>query len=344
MTQYWAANFDFHECLQHGLDNQFWMMQYQYTDDVTGLVYQGVNPGKVTINWKKTKSVQIGDVLVAYLRRKGNPNRNGFFAIGRVIEPRKKATSKSSLEAYVAHKRSHDHKKGIIHYKDAPALYEDFDDTWRASFDPNFRYAQRIDVDHWEFIKADGVPWLKEMDLSVGVKTKALFKLKKPWFDKIKAALKQNKSGKPKPSKRQDNLIRNACEVAYARSQGFLIDSELRKAIELYAMDRAKKHFASLGYDFEDTSKTKPYDLKCTKGSEVIFVEVKGTQSNGAEVLLTVGEVKHAQKHPNQSALFILHSVVVTEDGVRGGDTIVRKRWNPRDQNLAPLTYRYTVE
>jgi hypothetical protein len=330
--------------MQHGFDNQFWMMQYQYMDDDTGLVYQGDKPGRVTVNWTQTREVQIGDVLVAYLRKKGNPNRNGFFAIGRVIEPRKKATSKSSLEAYVANKRSHDHKKGIIHYKDAPALYEDFDDTWRASFDRNFRYAQRIDVDRWEHIKGDGVPWFREMDLPVGAKTKALFGLKKPWFDRIKNALKQGEKGQLKPSKKPEASIRDACEVAYAKSQGFQIDSKLRRAIELYAMDKATKHFVSLGYDVEDTSKIKPYDLKCTKGSRTIFVEVKGTQSKGSDVFLTAGEVRHARKHPGQSALFISHSVVVTQDGVSGGDTIVRIPWNPSDQNLAPLTYRYTVE
>ena len=33
MTTYWCANFDAQACLDHGIDNDLWMMQYQYADD-----------------------------------------------------------------------------------------------------------------------------------------------------------------------------------------------------------------------------------------------------------------------------------------------------------------------
>ncbi len=39
-TQYWCVNFDDLKCLQHGLENDFWMMQYQYADP-EGREYQG---------------------------------------------------------------------------------------------------------------------------------------------------------------------------------------------------------------------------------------------------------------------------------------------------------------
>ncbi len=39
MAKYWIANFDFEECLRHGLRKNLWLMQYQYSD-TEGNVFQ----------------------------------------------------------------------------------------------------------------------------------------------------------------------------------------------------------------------------------------------------------------------------------------------------------------
>jgi hypothetical protein len=78
-----------------------------------------------------------------------------------------------------------------------------------------------------------------------------------------------------------------ALERQQARGQGFQLDKRTRKAIEDYAMDAAKRYFETEGFEVEDRSRTMPFDLVCHRGHEVLYVEVKGTQSEGKEIILT---------------------------------------------------------
>jgi hypothetical protein len=44
--------------------------------------------------------------------------------------------------------------------------------------------------------------------------------------------------------------------------------------------------------------------LRCTKGIEVLHVEVKGTQTEGEEILLTPNEVAFVTSHRDTMELF----------------------------------------
>ena len=128
--------------------------------------------------------------------------------------------------------------------------------------------------------------------------------------------------------------------------QGFSSSSKTRKAIELAAMNKAKKHYRSLGWNVGDVSSNHPYDLRCIKPAEVeLHVEVKGTTGDGSSVLLTPGEVKHNEQFP-KADLFILHSLNVQEDGsgnvhVSGGTVIIYSPWNVHAGTLSPIGYEY---
>jgi hypothetical protein len=100
-------------------------------------------------------------------------------------------------------------------------------------------------------------------------------------------------------------------EIEIERSAGFQPDSKIRKAVELHAMGRAEKEFKTQGYEVEDVSKKRPYDLHCTKSHEVKFVEVKGTQSDGLDIVLTAGEVKFIEKKGANSLLCVVHGIRV---------------------------------
>lgn len=86
--------------------------------------------------------------------------------------------------------------------------------------------------------------------------------------------------------------------------QGFSVDPKIRLALERHAVDTAITHYKASGYDVEERGK--PYDLKCTKGAEVLHVEVKGTQTEGEEILLTPNEVNFAANHPDTMELFVV--------------------------------------
>ena len=53
--------------------------------------------------------------------------------------------------------------------------------------------------------------------------------------------------------------------------------------------------------EVHDEHKKNPYDLRCVKAESTLFVEVKGTKSQGHSVLVTVGEVEFARTHPDRS-------------------------------------------
>jgi hypothetical protein len=144
-----------------------------------------------------------------------------------------------------------------------------------------------------------------------------------------------------------DESVVEALERSQARGQGFLLDSKLRKALEDYAMDSAKRYFEAEGYECEDRSKTCPYDLRCSLGHEVLHVEVKGTQTDGGEIILTPGEVEFARGHKGRMALFVLHSIQVSEgdDGfmLTGGEHHLIQPWDVDLGKLVPVSFRYAL-
>ncbi|GIW78576.1 MAG: hypothetical protein KatS3mg105_0383 [Gemmatales bacterium] len=134
-------------------------------------------------------------------------------------------------------------------------------------------------------------------------------------------------------------------EKSYANSQGFQLDSKLRKAVEDYVMNAAKRHFKSQGYEVEDRSKNGPYDLRCTRKKELLYVEVKGTQTQGEDIILTSGEVQFARRNKANMALFILHSIKISEKdkSLTNGTISIIVPWDVDEGNLVPISFCYKV-
>lgn len=129
--------------------------------------------------------------------------------------------------------------------------------------------------------------------------------------------------------------------------QGIQLDKELRLAIELFAMERAKQHYGAQGYDVEDTSLNRPYDLVCRKDGEVRRVEVKGTTTAGERVILTSGEVLAARDPATVTDLYVVKSIVVTrsdsEPNLSGGEMRLIAGWRPLDEDLEARQYTYSL-
>jgi len=128
--------------------------------------------------------------------------------------------------------------------------------------------------------------------------------------------------------------------------QEFNSSSASRKVIEMAAMQAAIAYYKSEGWQVEDTSSNNPYDLRCTKREESeLRVEVKGTTGDGSSVLLTRGEVIHAQEHPRVD-LFIFFGLTVQQDGsgepeILGGETVILSPWKIDTGKLSPIAYEY---
>ena len=133
-----------------------------------------------------------------------------------------------------------------------------------------------------------------------------------------------------------------------ARSQGISASPLLRKAIEVHAMSAATRYFKKQGYMITDMSENHPYDLLCRHPEGDLFVEVKGTQSSGEEVLLTKNEVSFAKKHAKKMVLFIRHSVKIRNPAganptASGGDNAILRPWRIHETDLIPTVFRYSV-
>lgn len=129
-------------------------------------------------------------------------------------------------------------------------------------------------------------------------------------------------------------------------------DPLVRKAVERFAQDRAKKWLEDQGWVCECIGK--PFDLRCTKGDRELHAEVKGTQGNGKVVELTKNEVAHNQKlctwgtGCDEQALFVVSGVTVTGLTPSGGEMGYAWPWKITgtvlpNGDLIPTTFDYTV-
>lgn len=89
-----------------------------------------------------------------------------------------------------------------------------------------------------------------------------------------------------------------------------------------------------------------PFDLHCQKKSGVpkdLWVEVKGSQGDAGEVILTRGEVEFYSKRFPDTELFVVNSIHVANGTARGGKPVRYRRWRARPDALRPIAYWYRL-
>ncbi len=153
----------------------------------------------------------------------------------------------------------------------------------------------------------------------------------------------QNYNG-PRISSREDEIKEDVLTAGYSSgSQGFQSDVEVRLMIESYAMEICRNHFSSKGYEVEDVSATRPFDLIIRKDRKSQLVEVKGTQTAGEAIILTKNEVELSRAEGKRMVLFIVHSITTNNKTVKKGSGVVAifDPWVVKEENLQPISYTY---
>jgi hypothetical protein len=237
--------------------------------------------------------------------------------------------------------RRESYDDGFIYFT-STVVYENFTDDLDD-------YSVRIDVESWDNYRPDGIVLPIVNKVTLNERQLAVFEIEKADFDLIvdklgaQSASTSDASATSGVAEDEDDAVVEALEKSHAKKQGFLLDSKLRKALEDYAMEAATRYFRSKGYDVEDHHKDHPYDLRCTKKKEKLYVEVKGTQSNGESIILTSGEVEFARRQNGQMALFVLHAIKVSPDGevLSNGEKTVILPWDVDQGCLKPISYWY---
>jgi hypothetical protein len=133
--------------------------------------------------------------------------------------------------------------------------------------------------------------------------------------------------------------------------QGRRQDAAERRAIELRGMQVAIQHLTQEGWNVEDVSLFRPYDLHCRRaGVPDLRVEVKGTTGDGSSVLLTPGEVEHARAQFPNVSLMVVSGIQIDhdEDGAPlgdGGTLVVVNPWEIDAQGeLRPTGFEYKFD
>jgi len=146
----------------------------------------------------------------------------------------------------------------------------------------------------------------------------------------------------------KNNLRKKPNQQVSNRGQGFGLSQPQKKAVELCAMEKATKIYENQGWKILDKSATKPYDLLAIKGKERKFIEVKGTTGEGESVVLTHGEVKHANDHLNESVLVVIGRIELKKEkdiwsGFNGDIISVKDPWFIDEKDLKATQFRYSV-
>jgi Domain of unknown function (DUF3883) len=143
-----------------------------------------------------------------------------------------------------------------------------------------------------------------------------------------------------------ENELGEAVSVARESGAGFQSDPRIRKEIEEYAMECARKYLIRRKYkEITRTDDRRCYDFTCRENGKTIYVEVKGSQTGGEKVIITKNEKGHLESNPN-AILYVRHSVDVAVGRrirVSGGTERVLNRWDARSGSFAAAAYIYTL-
>ena len=134
-----------------------------------------------------------------------------------------------------------------------------------------------------------------------------------------------------------------------SEGQGRILNQQLKKTIETYAMDKAFDYYKSQGYATFDVSNQRKigYDIKCEKPGSTKCVEVKGTQTDGWCVFVTKNEVEKAKSEPRD--LFIVKNIKHRYDieeheyKCEGGEVKIISPWKPYSSKstLTAIEYKF---
>jgi hypothetical protein len=131
--------------------------------------------------------------------------------------------------------------------------------------------------------------------------------------------------------------------------QGRGLSTPEKHAVERHAMQMATAFFSREWPIVIDISRTQPCDLLCKRGTDQLWVEVKGTTGGVGKVLVTGNEVVFAREHHPSTALCVIHGITLTlsaapeHPNATGGVISVERPWNPADERLTATQFEYEV-
>jgi hypothetical protein len=135
--------------------------------------------------------------------------------------------------------------------------------------------------------------------------------------------------------------------ISTPRRQGkrLRLSAAENKAIEQRAVEVTRAHFEKLGFVTQDVGLTESYDIHASMDAQELKIEVKGTTSDGSDVVLTSNEVDlHLAGHPNNALAIVRHIRLLRDEAnptAVGGELELEMPWQIDPARLQPIAYRY---
>ena len=124
-------------------------------------------------------------------------------------------------------------------------------------------------------------------------------------------------------------------------------NTPVKLATEKHAVEMATEYLEGKGYQVEDVGAVKSYDLRATRGDEILCVEVKGSVERRSSVSLTYNEVQVA-RNAKHTLLIVVDQITwkhASNGGIETFDGNLRKWWGWKadEDLLTPTEYRYEL-
>jgi hypothetical protein len=119
-------------------------------------------------------------------------------------------------------------------------------------------------------------------------------------------------------------------------SSGWMKDAQLRKEIEIAAMDKVVDYYGNKGFECRYVHKeNKGWDIEITKGTRHFYVEVKGTMNNFQTVELTPNEFNMLKHHKGKYIVCVVAHALEKDKQVLHVFTWDGNKWlNEKNQVL----------
>lgn len=170
-TKYWVVNGYEQEKISYDLENDSFVMYFQYSVQRQGTVTQTLNTAK---------KIKPGDKVLLY-------NNNSFFGHSTFIETEMESTIETTLGDVINKKIKNDDGE-IVTFTDAKCIYEDL--TMDNGFEGE--WGQRLNLQPWEDVNEQGIniPGILEHVGSSSIIQNTIIELKdKTFFDLVKNIL-----------------------------------------------------------------------------------------------------------------------------------------------------------
>ncbi len=123
---------------------------------------------------------------------------------------------------------------------------------------------------------------------------------------------------------------------------------EQQGAVEAYAVQCARQHLQDDGWAIRYVGDKKTWDIEANKEERSLYVEVKGTTSPGAHVILTGAQVREYGNRFPDTMLLVVHSIDLDRSAspptAAGGHIEYWHPWAIEQADLEAISWKYMTE